>query len=269
LAGTFHETFYSISRYIQLFIHFSNNKENAMSTENSPTKEMGALGRIVNIFSSPRETFQSIDHKPTWVVPFILFVIVTLLLSFLVMDIGIKDRLAMLEARDLPAQQFEAAKSRMEGSLKYVGLVFIPVGALAVWAIVAGLLLFSGNTIMGGEAKFKKVFSVVAWSSLVGLLGGIVKTLLILSKGTTHGVVSSLAILLPTPPLGQSAPVLYRLLSKFDLFTIWELILWIIGLAIVYRFTTKKSATLVLSLWVLWIVVSIALSGIFGGMFGA
>ncbi len=238
-----------------------------MSAEAKASKEMGIFGRIVGIFTSPRETFESIDRSPTWLVPFLITVIIVLVLQFLVMDIGIKDRLAAMEAQDISAERFEAAKAQMEGPMKYIQFVAIPVVTLILWAILAGILLFVGNTIMGGESKFKKIFSVVAWSSLVGLLGGILKTFLILSKGTTRGVVTSLAILLPTPEPGQSS-VLHRLLSRFDLFTIWVLILWIIGLAVIYRFTTKKSATLVLSLWAIWIVISVALGGILGGMFG-
>jgi hypothetical protein len=121
---------------------------------------------------------------------------------------------------------------------------------------------------MGGETKFKKVFSVMAWSSLVGMVGQILKTFLILSKGTSRGVVTSLAILMPTPELGEKTPILYRFLSRFDLFTIWELIIWIIGLAVIYRFETKKSAMLVLSLWAIWVLISVALGGLLGGMFG-
>jgi hypothetical protein len=121
---------------------------------------------------------------------------------------------------------------------------------------------------MGGEAKFKKVFSVVAWSSLVGVLAGIIKTPLILSKGTLQGVTTSLAILLPTPEPGQSPSVLYQLLTKFDVFTIWTIALYCIGLAVIYKFTTKKSATLVISLWIIWIIISVALGSIFGGMLG-
>lgn len=238
-----------------------------MNAEKTSAKEMGVFSRIVGIFTSPRETFESIDQRPTWLVPFLIVVIVMIVLQFLVMDIAMKDRLADMEARDMPAEQYERASNQME-SWKYVGFAVTPVGILVVWAIIAGILLFGGNTMMGGETKFKKVFSVIAWSGLIGLVGEIIKTFLILSKGTSRGVVLSLAFVLPTPELGQSPPILYRFLSQFNLFTIWELILWIIGLAVIYHFTTKKSATLVLSLWVIWIVISVTLGSVLGGMFG-
>ncbi len=239
-----------------------------MNGETTTGREMGVFGKIIGIFTSPRETFESIDRKPSWLVPFIINLVFVVVLQYLVMDIAIKDRVAIMRAKNVPAEQMEVMESRMQGPMKYAGMIVGPVATLIVWAILAGILLFGGNTIMGGETRYKKVFSVVAWSSLVGLVGGILKTFLILSKGTTRGVVTSLAVLLPTPPLGHKASVLYRFLSKFDLFTIWNLILWIIGLAVIYRFTTKKSSTLVLSLWAIWIVISITLGSILTVGFG-
>lgn len=229
---------------------------------------MGALSRIIGVFSSPRETFESIDRKPTWLVPFLVVVIFTIVLQFLAMDIGIKDRMAMMEARDVPAQQIEAARAQAAGPLKYVGIAVTPVVILVVWAVLAGIFLFAGNTVMGGESKFKKVFSVMAWSSLIGIIGGILKTFLIMSKGTSRGVVTSLAILLQTPQAGQSPSILYRFLNRFDLFTIWTMVIWIIGMAVIFRFTTKKSATLVLSLWAIYIILAVALGGLFGSFTG-
>jgi hypothetical protein len=239
-----------------------------MNAEETSAREMGVFSRITGIFTSPRETFGSIDQKPTWLVPFLIVVIIAIVLNFLALDIGMKYQIAKMEAKEMSAEQIDNMQSRMEGPLKYVQIVAIPVVTLILWVILAGILLFCGNTIMGGESTFKKVYSIVAWSSLVTMVGAILKTFLILSKGTVHGVTISLAILLPTPELGESTPILYRLLSKFDPFTIWELILWIIGLAVVYRFTTKKSATLVLFLWAIWIVISVALGSVLGGMFG-
>jgi hypothetical protein len=239
-----------------------------MSTEQSSGKEMGALSRIVGIFTSPRETFESIDRKPTWLVPFLIIVILMVVRQFLIMDIGIQDQLAMMEARDVPAERIEMARTQAAGPLKYLSIGFIPVVILIVWVVLAGIFLFVGNTVMGGESKFKKVFSVMAWSSLIGLVGEVLKTFLIMSKGTAQGVVTSLAILLPTPQAGQTPSVLYRLLSRFDVFTIWTMAIWIIGMAVIFRFTTKKSATLVLSLWAIYIILAVALGGLFSSFTG-
>ncbi len=242
---------------------------NATHPETPSTKEIGPVGRIIGIFMSPRETFESIRQKPTWLVPFLISVFFAIVFTFLAMDIVLKDQIALQQARGAPQEQIEAQSSFQEGPLKYISGVFILIGTLVSWVVISGIFLFGGNTIMGGETKFKKVFSVVAWSSLIGVVGGLVKTPLILSKGTSQGVTTSLAILLPTPELGQSGSVLYRLLTRFDVFTIWTIVLYCIGLAAIYQFTTKKAATLVLSLWAIYIIITVAfgsLSGGFGGM---
>ena len=225
---------------------------------------MGAVSRIVGIFTPPRETFESIDRKPTWLVPFIVLTLLAIILSILVIDIMGDYQMKALEARELPAAQMEAARARMEGPLRYVNLLFVPVMFLLVWLIISFVFWFSGNTILGGDVKFKKVFSVIAWSGLVSDwqgIGSVLKTLLIKMKGTVQGVQTSLAIILPTPEIGKPTTVMYRLLSRFDIFMVWQLVLWIIAFSVIYRFSMKKSSILVLSVWVLWIIIAVGLGG--------
>jgi len=239
-----------------------------MSGSVNEKKEMSVLERVVGIFTSPKETCESIDQKPTWLVPFIIGLVVFLAFQFLTLDIQVNDRMAYLEAGDYTPEQMEAARTQIGGPAKYAGFIVGPIIMLVVWAVLSGIYLFVGNTIMGGESKFKKVFSVVAWTSLIGTASLIVRTLLVLSKGTNHGITTSLAILLPTPAIGEKSSALYRLLSQFDVFTIWALGLYIIGFAVIFKFTTKKSATFVLSLWAVYVILAVVLGGLFSGMFG-
>lgn len=223
---------------------------------------MNESGRVIGIFTSPGETFESLNRKPTWIVPFVIVVLFGLIFGYLSADIGFKDRIALMEAQGRSSEEIEKTQSFMSGSLKYLGVIILPVGVLISWSILAGVMLIGCNSFMGGEAKFKKVFSIVAWSYLIMELGGILKSFLILSKGTTHGVTTSLAILVPLPELGEKSSLIFRFLSRLDLFTVWQLVLWIIGLSVVYRLPKEKSATFVLSLWGLYIVVTVLLGGL-------
>jgi hypothetical protein len=247
---------------------FKAQKEAFMSTNSEKSKEMGVFERITGVFISPKETFEAIDQKPTWLVPFIIIVVMTLGMAVLTRDIGMQDMMAKYQAMELPQEQIDKIAAQSQGIGKYIQMVLIPVATLAIWAIFAGILLFCGNTLLGGSAKFKKLFSMISWSSFVGALAIIVNTAIILSKGTTQGVTTSLAVLMPVPGLSDKPSLLYRLLSKFDVFTIWSLILWTIGLSVIYKFTMKKSAGLVIALWAVWIVISIAFGSLFGAMFG-
>ncbi len=237
-----------------------------MSEEATSGHEMSAFQKIIGIFTAPRQTFEAIDQKPTWFLPFIIGVIFFLIMQVLTIDIQMADRITMLEAKDMPQAQLDAAKSGLTGPLKYVGLIAGPIVWLVMIVIMAAIFYVAGNVMIGGDSSFKKVFAIVCWSGLVGVISLILMTLLMISKGTTQGIALDLTVLLDTPPIGEEKSTLYRIFSKFDIFTIWQIILWIIGLAVTYKTTIKKAAVPIISLWVLWIIVSVAFGGFFEGL---
>jgi hypothetical protein len=234
-----------------------------MSEEATSGQEMSASQKIIGIFTIPRQTFETIDQKPTWFLPFIIGVIFFLIMQILTIDIQTADQIAMMETRDMPQEQLDAARSQMAGPLKYVSLIAGPIVWLIMLVIMAALFYVAGNLMIGGDSSFKKVFAIVCWSGLVGVIGIILMTLLMLSKGTTQGIALDLTAFLDTPAIGEEKSTLYRILSKFDIFTIWQIVLWIIGLAVTYKTTIKKAAVPIISLWVLWMIVSVAFGGFF------
>jgi hypothetical protein len=239
-----------------------------MTEETAETKEIGTVGRIVGIFTSPRETLESVDQKPNWIIPFFIGLICFLIFQFATMDLQMQYQMAQLETRDLPAEQVELAKNQMQGPMKYIGVIIGPIAMLVIWAIFAGAFLLAGNWLIGGQTSFKKLFSMVAWVSLVGCVSLLLLTFLILSKGTVHGVAMDLSVLLTTPPIGEETSLLYKIFSKIDLFVIWQVVLWTIGMSVAYKSTTQKAAVPILSLWGLWIIVSITFSSLFGNALG-
>jgi hypothetical protein len=234
-----------------------------MSEDATSGQEMSAFQKIIGIFTTPRLTFEAIDQKPTWFLPFIIGVIFFLIMQILTIDIQTTDQIAMMEARDMPQEQLDAAKSQMAGPLKYVSLVAGPIVWLIMIVIMAAIFYVAGNLMIGGDSSFKKVFAIVCWSGLVGVISIILMTLLMLSKGTTQGIALDLTVLLDTPAIGEEKSTLYRIFSKFDIFTIWQIVLWIIGLAVTYKTTIKKAAVPIISLWVVWMIVSVTFGGFF------
>jgi len=235
-----------------------------MSEETTATGEMSTLQKIIGIYSAPRRTFEAIDQNPTWFVPFIIGVIFFLIFQFLTVDMQMDYRIKIMEARgNIPQEQMDMAKTQMQGPVKYIGFVAGPIVWLIMIIIIAALFYVAGNLMIGGDSSFKKVFAIVAWTGLIGVISFIILTILILSKGTMHGVALDLSILLDTPAIGEEKSVLYRLLSKFDVFVIWELVLYIIGMSVTYKSTVQKAAVPILSLWILWIIISVTFGGFF------
>jgi hypothetical protein len=230
----------------------------------SSAGEMSAVQKIIGIFTAPRKAFEAIDKNPTWFLPFIIGVIFFLVFQLLTMDIQTDYRIQHLEARDdIPAERMEMAKQQMQGGVKYIGLVAGPIVWLIMILIMAALFYVAGNMMIGGDTTFKNIFAVVAWGQLIGSLSLIIMTFLILAKGSMHGVALDLSILMETPAIGEEKSTLYRILSKFDIFTIWTIVLYIIGMSVTYKTTTQKAAVPILSLWAIWIIVSV----VFGSFF--
>ena len=238
-----------------------------MTDESTAVKDLSVWGKIVSIFTSPREALESINQNPSWLIPFIIGLVFFFIFQYATVDYQMDYQLAKIEARDLPAEQLEAAQSQMQGPAKYLGFIFGPIAMLVIWVVFAGCFLLMGNLMIGGKSNFKNMFAIVAWTSLVGIISLILMAFLITSKGTMHGVALDLSLLLPTPAIGAEPGLLYLILSKIDLFVIWQVVLWIIGLSVTYNTTTQKAAPPILILWGLWIVVSIGFTSLFGNLF--
>ena len=238
-----------------------------MSEESTAKGEMSTIQKIIGIYTAPRRTFEAIDQNPTWFVPFLIVIIFFLIFQFLTVDLQMDYRIKIMEARgNIPQEQMDMARTQMQGPVKYIGFIVGPIVWLIMLVIIAGLFYVAGNIMIGGDSSYKKVFAIVAWTGLIGVVSFIIMTILILSKGTMHGVSLDLSILLNTPAIGEEKSVLYRILSKFDVFTIWELVLYIIGMSVTYKSTVQKAAIPILSLWILWIIISVTFSGLFEGL---
>ena len=233
-------------------------------TNSTTENEMSAIQKIVGIFTAPTQTFEAIDQKPTWLLPFLIGIAIFMVFQTLTVDIQMSERLEMMEAQGrLTPEQMDAARTQMSGPAKYIGYIAGPIVWLIMILIMAAVFYVAANLMIGGDSSYKKVFAIVCWSGLIGSVGLIVMTLLILSKGTMQGVALDLTILLDTPPIGGEKSTLYRIFSNFNVFTIWQVVLWIIGLSVSYKTITKKAAVPILSLWGIWIVLSVALGPLF------
>ena len=221
------------------------------------------MQNIINIFTAPTQAFESLNEKPTWLVPLIIMIVVVVGFQYLTLDITMEYQIAMMEARDLPEASINAAKQQMSGGFKYIGMVgaviFIPIA----WVVIAAILLGMSKITISQGVDFKRALSIVAWSSLIGVITTVLTLVLVMSKGTLHGVVLDLAAVLDTPPMGESKSLMYRIFSKIDPFTIWQLILWTIGLKVMGKVEMAKAATPVAIIWIVWVVLSVSLGGFF------
>ncbi len=219
----------------------------------------GPLERMVGVFVSPEATMQDVAARPSWVLPLIIIMLVSGLSGFFLKDAILKTQLEAMEKRNMSAEQIERASSTMEKVLPYTApllpLIFTPL----MYTIIAGVLMFVGNVILGGESKFSSLFAITCWSGMISVLGSIINVP-IMAKKLVMESATSLGSLLPSE---ENKTVLYHLLSQIDLFWIWWVAVIGFGVAAIYKFPTRKAMTMVFTLWAIYVVVAVASKSIF------
>lgn len=228
-------------------------------------KTMGGASKVFNIFFEPRKVFESLKIKPTWVVPFIIVALLGMGFFYYTFPYMMNQQVQRIQENErIPEDQkeriIETLKEKEHPPLWQLAIA--PAGSLIALVIVSAVLFFVFNVLMGGDSTFRRAFSVYCYSALVAIPSMIVKFPLIMSKGNLN-VQTSLALLLSAD---AKDTFLYSVLSSFDIFTVWQVILVSMGLGVMYRYATKKAFTAVFILWIVWILLKSGLGTMLGGV---
>jgi len=233
--------------------------------EDTQEVQLSTGAKLGLIFTNPKRVFESLKTKPDWLIPTLIIVILSVASAYFLRDVTMEmQKERILASENIPEEQKEAILQQFEqgGSMQMIlGMVGAVVFVFASFALVAGLFMFTGNVILGGQSNFKTMLAVYAWGFMASVPEAIIKIPLILAKNSIH-VYTSLAILFDT---SESETVMFKIANAVDIFALWRVALWAIGFSIVYKFTEGKSYAVIGAWYVIWIAVSIALSSIFQG----
>lgn len=217
--------------------------------------------RIIGVLFSPDATFASIARRPDWVVPLVLLLLVSLAAGFIMaphIDFGAAARESMEQNKNATPEQIDKAV-RISASIGKVFSYISPVLSLIGLLIISGVVLLAFR-IFGGEGDFKQAFSVTCYASIPTIIKSVVTLIIIVAKG---GIIPAQALAtLVRSNLGflvdyKTNPMAFALLSSFDIFSIWFLVLLIIGFSYVARVSKAKSAVTIISLWVLVLLLKL------------
>jgi len=245
---------------------------------------LGPFARLTGTLLSPGETFADVNRKPTWIAPMIVAIVTVLASTFFFQwrvnpdwDSIMRNRIKkQMEARNqsLTEEQMTQQVSFAKGIAKFspiIGAVVTPVFYLVLAGIFAlGLMFIQAKT------TYKKILSVVAWSSAATAIVATIVTMASLMVRDEEGlrsidptesagiVPSNVAAFLPS---GTSA-VIKSVAGSLDIFSIWLLILLTIGFAAIAgsrKITTGKTATVVFGFWAVYVLAKVGWAAAFGG----
>lgn len=212
--------------------------------------------RIGGVLFSPGETFESIARRPDWVVPFLIILALALIGGIVLgtkLDFQSLAREAMEanpKSADMPADAAETATKFMAASMKIGSYLAWLLTAIAIF-VTAGVLQLAFR-LFGGEGTYKQALAVTCYAWIPRAIKGILGLIVIISRESIdiftlqNPVMSNLGFLFAP----KDHPLGFALASSLDAFSIWSLILLIIGFSKASRQSTSKSASIVIGLWI-------------------
>ena len=236
------------------------------SSTTAPEAPMGVVSRIINLFVSPSKTFEALIVKPDWFTPVAVAMVIFLTVGILMKDVIQTEQVAatresIMKNDKIDNSQKEQVIEQSTTMMKKFWFLGLPIGMVVVviaYFLAALFLRIGGNMVLGKGPAYMQVLSVFSYSTLAYSAGALVRVPLMYLNQTMR-VDTGLGML-----LGQSEThsTLYIFLSKFDLFTFWQLAVLVIGLALLYKAPKGKTAGVVIGLWLIWILAVAGLSSV-------
>ncbi len=226
-----------------------------------------ALGRIFGVFVAPSRTFAAIAQRPTWVAPLLIATVLSLLATAVLLprmdfEASLREQLA---ARDEAVSE-ERVEKILDAQKRFSGLVYV-WGALAptvITLLFAGIFWLSFKA-FGWDHTYRQSLGVTSHAYLPNCLSAIL--LAVIAMRLERFNPADLGDLVRSNPAflvdRHASPVLHSLLQSFDVFSIWVLVLLVIGYSIAAKVSRGKAASIIVSLWALYVLGKAGFTAIF------
>jgi hypothetical protein len=247
-----------------------------MSTTPMPAPEAQAaispVGRLFGVLFSPGKTFEDVARKPSWLLPAIVLVVLSLLASALLsqrvnwrdvvsQQIEKSPQAAQLSA-DQKAQRIEMG-AKIAPIIAYVGGLIGPI----ILLLLVGLVMWGAYSLFGGlNPGFEKSFAITAHSFMTAIVSTPLFILILFLKPRgTIDVENPMATNVAAFMGDGTAKWLLTFGKQIDIFTIWTLILLGMGFAAVNRkkLTSGKSIGIAFAVWIAYVVVRTGIAWVF------
>jgi hypothetical protein len=245
------------------------------SEEPSPevTGPEGTGGRLVGALFSPRATFESVARKPSWLVPLLLLMAVSVTVvysyshrvgwrGFMEKQMAQNSRIAQMSP-----QQQKVLLERQVRLAPILGYAGSTVGTVVIVLVVAGLFLGAFNIVFGTTIRFKQSLGITTHAFLPGVVKGILGLVVIWAKppegiDLQNLVMSNAGAFLSA----NAANWMKALFTSFDLFAFWIMALLAVGYAAAgssRKLKVGSALAVVVSLWLIWVLGIVGFTAMF------
>jgi hypothetical protein len=243
----------------------------APAAEAAPLSEPA---RVLNTFFAPSKTFTDLRRNASWWLPLLITAIVSFaFVSVVDQKVGFRKVVEnQLRAQPKQADRMERLPADQREKSMQQQTSFTKVFSYGFWlfilgwsAVVAAVLLATLKFGLSADVKFKTLFALVIFAGLPGLLkaGLAIMSLLAGVSGdsfTFQNPVASNPGYFVDP---TASPVLYSLLSSFDVFTIWTLALTAIGITCISKVKSGAAYAVVFGWYAVVVLIGVGVAAAF------
>jgi hypothetical protein len=226
-----------------------------------PLSEAGpppATGRstwdnLRDVVLAPSDTFEDVRERPRWLIPLIVVMGATLIVSYFMMPLYSEMQRAGVLASEMTPEQREQALRGME-AFKWIGLAAGPIMVGIVSALIA--LLFWGWAAISGarDPQYKVAFTAMVYANVIQILQAVAQAIVVAVKGAEQVALEGgaptfgLALFLER---GDMPRLLYGLLANVNFFSIWAAIVMAIAGVVALRMSKGAAYGFAIVMWLI------------------
>jgi hypothetical protein len=242
---------------------------------NGPTVDSGAdlprssFARLIGALVSPEKTFRSIAERPSWALPMILLIVLGIGLQTVMQKRVDPEELIRQQTKqmgiELTQEQIDKGVKSIENQTptrRIAGAVFGAAIAAATYFVTA-LIFWVAFRMFGSDIDYVRSLATVAHGLLPFGIALLINIPMVLARGSIDysdmmngGVLMSNLGFLANDDTGTAARML---LHSIDFFSIWAIVLLVIGFRATAKVRTAMATTIVLAVWGLGVALKIGL----------
>jgi hypothetical protein len=233
-----------------------------------------SFGRLLGVLVAPGKTFRSIAERPTWVVPLLLLLALGTAAAYMMQqrvdqEELVRHQVSQFGMEDISDDQVQQMVERNE-KMGPVTLLVGPIMTAVIFFIVA-LVFWVAFKMLGSEMDYRSSLATSVHGLLPSAISLLLTLLILLGRNAvtpeevmSGGILTSSAAALAP----DASPVVRSLLGSLDVFSIWSLILLVIGYRVVAKVSTKAAAITVIVLWLVYVLGKAGFAAAIGSLTG-
>jgi hypothetical protein len=235
--------------------------------------ESSSFGRLIGALVAPGKTFRALAERPTWAVALIVLLAAGTAVGVLANQRLDKNEMRQMVKERMEKRQGQATPEQVDRALEMTDKVssvtrwLIPVIAAAVYLLVTLFFWMAFRFFAGSDLGYKMSFSVLLHAFMPQAVSALLTLPLILGRQSIgmaearNGILASNLAAFAPESVGKAAQ---SLLASLDFFSLWTLVLLIIGYHLAARVSKATAATVVLVLWAVYVAGKVGLAAVFG-----